>query len=186
LYNLGAVAFTEGRTSEALDFLSRSLERSHPRDTLVPKLFCLLTRAHHQMGQKEQALALCRNGRRHVPQDAELLFWESLLLREQGDLRMAEQGLLQILQLPRREHLTSVDAGLFGYRTRHLLAEICQQQGRVQEAETHWRAALGDYPGFSTAAGNLGEIFLEQGRWDELEGAVAHLERHVPGLEPAM
>jgi hypothetical protein len=86
LYNLGAVLLTQNQAAEGLVHLRRSLERSQRGDNLVPKLHALITRCHHQLGEKEQALGACRLGRIEYPHDAELLFWEAMLLREKKDL----------------------------------------------------------------------------------------------------
>src|SRR5262249_39087729 len=59
LYNLGGIALTGGRTAQPLPPYRRSLEHSRPGDSLVPKLYALLTRGHHHAGRADQALALC-------------------------------------------------------------------------------------------------------------------------------
>jgi glycosyltransferase involved in cell wall biosynthesis/Tfp pilus assembly protein PilF len=186
LYNLGAVALTQGQTAEALRFLRSSLEHSQPGDTLVRKLYALLTRGHQQLGQQEEALTVCRGGRARYPDDAELLFWESVLLEEGGDLPGAEACLLKVLQAPAGEHLTGVDAGLQGYRARHNLAALYRRQGRLPEAVAQWRTAVAECPAFTPAWHNLAELALEQGRWAELDEAAANLQDDpqtaVPGL----
>src|SRR5262249_24840224 len=145
-FNLGGIAFSSGQTAAALAHYRRSLELSQPGDTLVPKLYALLARTHHQRGQAEEALAACRAGRDACPQDAELAFLEGVLRRERRDAAGAEACFLQVLQAPDGDHFTSVDAGLRGYRTRNLLAELYRDQGRVAEAEAHWRAAVAECP----------------------------------------
>jgi glycosyltransferase involved in cell wall biosynthesis/predicted Zn-dependent protease len=176
LYNLGAVALTQGQTEEALRFLRRSLEHSQPGDTLVRKLYALLARGHQQLGQQDEALTVCRGGLARYPDDAELLFWESVLLEERGDLAGAEACLLKVLRAPAGEHLTGVDAGLQGFRARHNLASLYRRQGRLPEAVAQWRAAVAECPGFPPAWQNLAELALEQGRWAELDEAAACLQ----------
>jgi glycosyltransferase involved in cell wall biosynthesis/predicted Zn-dependent protease len=177
LYNLGAVELTRDRAEEAVGHLRRSLQHSHARDTLVPKLYALLTRAQHQLGQKDEALAACRQGLALHAGDPELLFWEALLLRERGDLAGCERCLLEVLRAPAGRHFMSSDAGLRGYRTRHLLAEVYRGQGRLAEAEAQWRAAVAECPGFTPAWRELAGLCLAQGRWAELEEALESLRR---------
>jgi tetratricopeptide (TPR) repeat protein len=182
LYNLGAVALTQGQTAEALELLERSLKGLYPGDTLEHKLYVLLIRGNQELGRRDKALEVCRAGRELYPHDPELLFWEGILHREQGNLAGAEGCFLRVLQAPRGQAFTSVDAGLQGYRARHLLAEVYRQQGRRAEAEAQWRAAIGECPAFPAAWLNLAELFLEQNRWEELEQAARQLEadpRHV-------
>ncbi len=176
LYNLGAVAGTDGRPAQALDYLRRSLAQSRPGDTLIGKLHALIVRTHHQQGQRNEALAACRAGRAAVPQDAELLFWEAILRRESKDLEGATACLVQVLQGPEERSFTAADAGLRGYRTRNLLGEIYREQDRAAEAESQWRAAAAECPNFTAVWRNLAELFLGQGRWQELDQAAEQLQ----------
>ncbi len=177
LYNLGAVALTRGQRAEALSYFQRSLETSHPRDSLVKKVHALIARAHHEAGQRDEALAACRAGRAAFPQDAELLFWEALLLQEGGDLTGAERCLLGVLGGRPAQDFMSVDAGLRGYRARHFLADLYRRQGRAAEAEAQWRAAVAERADFTPGWQGLAELFAEQDRWAELEWATEELRR---------
>jgi tetratricopeptide (TPR) repeat protein len=75
----------------------------------------------------------------------------------------------------RAAQFASVDAGLKGYKTRHNLVTLYLQQGRVPEAEYQWQAALAERPDFLPAWLGLGEIYLVQQRWPELEEVLSHL-----------
>jgi tetratricopeptide (TPR) repeat protein len=55
------------------------------------------------------------------------------------------------------------------------LAVLYFEQGRTAEAEAHWRAALAEQPAFEPAWLGLGELYLAQGRWQELEQAIGRL-----------
>jgi glycosyltransferase involved in cell wall biosynthesis/predicted Zn-dependent protease len=175
LYNLGAVALTQGRVEEALSYLQRSLANSHPSDTVVPKLHALIVRSHHQMGRRSDALTGSRAARQAFPRDAELLFWEAVLLREEGSPGEAALRLEEILQTSPTAHLTSVDAGLYGYRTRHVLAEVYRDLKRDNDAESMWQAVLTECPSFNLGRLNLAELFFEQSRWNELEAVTETL-----------
>lgn len=151
LFNLGAVAMTQGSMDDAIHYLCQSLARTQPTDSLVPKIHALLTRSHSQAGNAKEALAACRSGRTQFPDDPELLFWEAILRRDQGDLQQAESCLKRILNGTSRGHLTSLDAGLQGFRSRHLLAEIYWAQSRIQEAEQLWHEVVRECPTFPPA-----------------------------------
>ncbi len=69
-----------GRTQEALGHMERSLEKSKPDSSIVRKLFHLIAVVRRQLGQKEQAREVCREGLRRFPDDTELLLEESLIL----------------------------------------------------------------------------------------------------------
>jgi GT2 family glycosyltransferase len=69
----------------------------------------------------------------------------------------------------------SADVGLNGYLARHQLALVYYQQGRTAEAEAEWKLALADRPGYVDALKGLGEMYLKQGRWEEMEHIVEGL-----------
>jgi tetratricopeptide (TPR) repeat protein len=69
-----------------------------------------------------------------------------------------------------------VDAGLRGYKGRNNLAVVYQQQGREDEAEAQWRAALAERPDFLPSWLGLAEAHLRRGRWDEVEQIARQVE----------
>jgi tetratricopeptide (TPR) repeat protein len=181
LFNLGSVYQELGRTEEALPLLRRSLNRSNPRASIVRKLYALIAQGHRQLGQGAEALAACREGRSLYPDDAELLFQESLVSRQLGDPATAESCLLRLLEAREGDHFSSIDPGLRGYKARHNLAVLYHQQGRETEAEDQWRAALDERPDFGPAWLGLGEIRLRSGRWNDLESIARRLETNPSG-----
>jgi GT2 family glycosyltransferase/Flp pilus assembly protein TadD len=187
LFNLGSVSQELGRCAEALPLLRRSLERSHPQDSIVRKLYALIASCHRALGQSQEALAACREGRTHYPDDAELLFDEGLLLRETGDLAGAEACLLRLLAAREGGHFASVDTGLRGYKTRHNLAVVYHQQGRHAEARAQWQAVVAERSDFVPGWLGLAEVCLRSRTGDELEAVAQQLERLPQGpLEAAV
>jgi tetratricopeptide (TPR) repeat protein len=185
LFNLGQVHQERGELAEAVACFRRSLEGSQPTDSIVRKLYALLAQCQRQLGQKEAALASCREGRGHYPDDVELLFQEALALRENGDLPGAEACLRRLLEGGDGPHFASLDTGLAGFKARHNLGVLCQDQGRPAEAEEQWRAALAERPDFVPARLSLADLYLGQGRWEEVEQAAQELEGAAP-LEAAL
>jgi glycosyltransferase involved in cell wall biosynthesis/Flp pilus assembly protein TadD len=177
LYNLGAVAMTQGRLAEALGYFQQCIDKSEPGDNLLPKVHALVTRCRQQEGRRDLALAHCRQARVAFPDDPELLFWEAMLLYEEGDLAGAEAALLQLLALPRRINFTSADSGLQGYRTRQFLAEICHGQGRTADAEAQLRQVLAECPDYPPALRMLSEHLFARSEWRELEQTLHRLRR---------
>jgi GT2 family glycosyltransferase/Tfp pilus assembly protein PilF len=182
LFNLGTVYQELGRPAEALPLLRRSLARSHPQDSIVRKLHALIVTCHRALGQQAEAQAACREGLQVCPDDTELLFLEAALRREQGDAFGAEIAGLQLLSACPAAHFASVDAGLKGYKTRHNLAVLYLQQGRLPEADYQWRQALAERPDFLPAWLGLGECALRLGNGDGVEDAARHLDA-LPGGE---
>jgi len=175
LFNLGSIHQELGQLPKALEFMKRSLELSHPNDSIVRKLFALITQCHRHLSQNEEALALCRQGRRLFPDDAELLFQEGILRVESRDFPGAESTFLTLLSGREGDHFASVDAGLRGYKARHNLAMLYVTEGRVAEAEAQWRAAVKEQPEFGPAWLGLGDLALAQGRFEIVEEAAGHL-----------
>jgi tetratricopeptide (TPR) repeat protein len=181
LFNLGSVSQELGQPAAAVPLLRRSLELSHPNDSIVRKLYALLARCHRQLGQPAEALAACRAGLGHYPEDAELLFLEGVLLRQQGNRAGAEAVWQRLLGTRERSHFASVDAGLRSHKVRQNLAALFQEEGRYAEAEVQWRALLADQPDFLPAWLGLAELYLGQERWPEFEEVLGRLEPQWPG-----
>jgi GT2 family glycosyltransferase len=186
LFNLGSVFQEMGEPARALPCLRRSLVRSHPRDSIVRKLYSLIVSCHRTLGQQTEALATCREGRAVYPDDVELLFAESILRREQGDREGAKRCLLQILATPPGQHFASVDDGLRGYKARHNLAVLYQQEGRLAEAEALWQAVVAERPDFLPGWLGLGETVLLRHEGDKVEAIAARLEALPQGEMEAL
>jgi tetratricopeptide (TPR) repeat protein len=178
LFNLGLAYHELGRPAEALPYLRRSLELAPADLSILPKLYALLVQGHQWLNQRNEALAACRQGRTRFPADTELLFQEALLYRDLGDLNGAAARLLHLVQPTPGLRLfhSGVDPALRGYRARHELATILFQQGRLADAESQWRAAVAERPDYTMAWLGLGEVFVRQGRWADLDKAVQDLE----------
>jgi glycosyltransferase involved in cell wall biosynthesis/tetratricopeptide (TPR) repeat protein/predicted O-methyltransferase YrrM len=176
LFNLGSVYQELGRTADAVAAFRHSLAGSQPQDSIVRKLYALLAQCHRQQGQVQEALTACQQGRGHYPDDVELLFQEALARRELGDKPGAKACWLRLLhRREKAEHFASIDVGLRGYKARHNLAVLCQEEGEHAEAEMHWQAALAEQPDFAPALLGLGEGYLTQQRWTDLEQLASQL-----------
>jgi len=162
LFNLGSVYQEQGRLAEAIAPLKRSLELSHPADSIVRKLYALLAQTHNLLGQTDEALAACRDGRAGAR-----ACWE------------------QVLATPPGAHFASVNTALRGHLTRHNLATVCRDLGELAEAERHWRQVVSENPEFTLAWRGLGEICLSQERWPELEQVCNDVEKTAEGRLPA-
>ncbi len=185
LFNLGALYQEIDQPAEALPLLERSLQRSRPRDSIVTKLHVLITRCQRQLNRPFEALEACRRGRRHDPDDVELLFFEALLQRELGDAAGAEATWLRLLSGSSTAGFANFDEGLRGYKALHNLAMLYEETGRPAEAEARWRSAVADNPQFIPGWLRLGELCMKQGRWADLEAVALGLEACPAGVEKA-
>src|SRR5438552_3797658 len=98
-----------------------------------------------------------------------LLSTEGLLLYQLGDFRKAASCLEDLLRLrPSAQIVVGVDDGLTGYLTRHNLAVVYRDQGRLGEAEAQWRKVLKERPQWGEVLVGLGEMYIVQRRWADL------------------
>jgi len=177
LFNLGSVLLELGRPEQALPALRRSLERSHPSDSIVRKLYALISSAHKARGQFQPALLACVDGRRHYPDDAELLFREAVLRREAGDLPGAAMCLERLLEAREGEHFASLDPALRGPKARAVLADVYVAQRRHDRAVQLWADALRAEGENAADLEGLGVACLAAGHWERLEDVAARLDR---------
>ncbi len=188
LFNLGWGYQDIGKLTEALTFLRRSLELCPATSSMIRKLFALLARVSRRLGQRQEALAYCREGRSRFTDDTELLFLEGLVRCESGDSAGGEACWLQLLHSDPGNYITiGVDPGLRGYLTRQNLALLYVSQGRLADAETQLRAVLAEQPDHTDAWMELSNLWRTQGRWQDLEYTARQLAAHpTKALEAAM
>jgi tetratricopeptide (TPR) repeat protein len=98
------------------------------------------------------------------------------LRRERNELEQSESCFQRLLTEAPPPHFASVDAGLRGFKARHQLAVVHQMQKRPTEAEAQWRLALEEQGDFLPGWTGLGELYLAQGRRDDLENVLVRLE----------
>jgi tetratricopeptide (TPR) repeat protein len=158
LFNLGAIALERQEWRAALEDLRGSLARSAPRDSITPKLFALIARAHHMLGDTGAALRACAEGLSHHPEDAELLFRLAVVHRHRGESSRAEACWRRILTVHRPEQYRSVDEGIYGHLTRRNLAMLAAERGDDAEAARLWCAVLAECPGDREALAQLRQL----------------------------
>jgi tetratricopeptide (TPR) repeat protein len=209
LFNLGVIYSKRGSHDAALEPLLRSLD-TLPRDSdLRPKALAALIRSYHRLGRTEQASAVCTAGRRQFPEDLELLSLDGVLRREGGDEKGAETCWKQVLWsrpispfassslsllddeqnmqggFDETDHPKDLDEGLFPCAG-HNLALMYRHQGRLADAEAQWFDVQQEYPRFLLAWVGLGELYLDQERWAELEQVAERMEDNPRMLSEAL
>jgi glycosyltransferase involved in cell wall biosynthesis len=162
LFNLGAIAVERQEWRDALGYLTRSLERSAPGDSITRKLFALIARAHQMMGDFHAALRACAEGLSFHPEDAELWFRQAVVHRHRGESTQAEACWRRILTLQRPEEYCSVDEGIYGHITRRNLAVLAAERGDRAEAARLWQEVLAECPGDREAIARLRELSVER------------------------
>jgi GT2 family glycosyltransferase/tetratricopeptide (TPR) repeat protein len=181
LFNLGSIYREQGNIHEALRCLERSLQLSHPNDSIVRKLYALIAECYRRLGQPHKALAICNSGQQHYPDDADILFQEGITRQDLKDLDGAVDSFRRLRQPRSSNHFASVDAGLCGYRALHCLGVLYRAKGDIVAAEQHWQEALNECAEFLPSLQELGELYLGTGRWDDLERVIRRLNEHPHG-----
>lgn len=165
LFNLGSVYLELNNPQAALPCLERSLNRSAVTDSIVRKLFALISITHRALGNEDAAVQTCMRGRQYYPLDAELLFREAVIRRQMRDHPGAVSCLEKLLAEPEGEHFASVDADLRGSRARDLLAHVLLEMKQYQKAEEQWNYILSEdsksLPGYL----GLAELYLAEKNW---------------------
>jgi glycosyltransferase involved in cell wall biosynthesis len=152
LFNLGMTHLFATRDYEvAAHYVVRCLERSQPSDSIVRKAYAMLTTARLWQGELAGAIDVNEAGRRHYPNDAELLFQAGQLYQEAGRFDEARAALCRLLNERDAPHYRSVDAGLRTYRGRHELALLHRRTGDERGCERLLQEVAGACPGYLPA-----------------------------------
>jgi tetratricopeptide (TPR) repeat protein len=146
LFNLGAVAAERSGWAGALGYLERSLAASAPSDSIVRKLYALISRAHQMLGDSQASLRACAAGLSLDPDDAELWFRKAVVHRQRGESNDAETCWRRVLTLKRPNQFCSVDQGIYGHLTRRNLAVLATERGDRAEADKLWHEVLAECP----------------------------------------
>ncbi len=183
LFNLGTAYEELGRTEQAIALLRRSLRLAPLEMSTLCDAHAALLQCHRRLGQREEAWAVCREGRQRFPADVVLWFWEAQLRRDQGDLRGAEQCLLGLLRAAPGASLGATDTALRGYVAPHTLGLVYLEQGRLPEAEKLWQAVVAGFPFYRESWQMLGELYFRQQRWADLEAVIRRFEADAGAAE---
>lgn len=163
LFNLGMTAHYAGEHEEAVDWLSKSIAAAQPSESHVRKAYALLGVSMRELGRLEDALATFEDGLLAVGQDAELHFHRGLVLTQLGRTAEAICAYEQVLGVDMTGHFTSLDTGIFGYKTLHNLGMLHGSQGDYPKCRQCLEEAMERSPSFLPSAFELFDRALEAG-----------------------
>src|SRR5207253_229067 len=166
-------------------YLRRSLDRSHPSDSIVRKAYAMLTTARICQQEWQAAVQANEEGRGHYPEDAELLFQAGQVYQQLGRFSEARTALERLVTGKDDPHYRSVDVGLRTYRGRHELALFYRRMGDLARCESDLREIVRLHPDYLPARLDLAETLALAGRRDEAQ-ALLDTVRPVRGIEEAL
>ncbi len=174
--SLGELYAAHKHWPEAADAFQKAIAQGRPgnRDDLRRRAWRSLIRCHLESGNAGQALAVCRDGRAEIPDNADLCFFESQIRLSTGDLAGARRALEELLTAG--HHWSGTDPAVVGYKSRQNLGVILMQQGHADEAEAQFRRVVAEQPTFVMAWVALADLYVNQRRWTEAETVGQTLE----------
>jgi len=165
LFNLGMTYLHATKEFEvAAHYLRRCLERSHPEDSIVRKAYAMWTTARICLQEWAAAIEVNEAGRRHYPEDAELLFQAGQLYQQVGRFDEGRLALERLVQGQEDPHYRSVDTGLRTYRGWHELALLFRRMGDAPHCAQVLRQLSEAEDGYIPARLDLAETLIMMGQ----------------------
>ena len=176
LFNLGMTYADTDQHADAVHWLKRCLQVSSPQESHVRKAYALLVSVLYKQSRFDEALVACQEGRRIYPADKELLFRQAMLHHQVGKLDDAVSDYIAVLTPSVERHFSSVDMGLTGFKSRHNLALVYEDQGRTKFAEREWTTILDERPTYYPAEIGLIECLLKQNEFEKADTLIRRME----------
>ena len=127
LFNLGAIAVERQDWSTALGHLQRSLRGSALTDSIVRKLFALIARCHHMLGDLARGLERLFRGTTDRPRRRRAAFPQGRPAPQGGQPAEAEACWRRVLTLKHPDQFCSVEQGIYGHLTLRNLAVLAER-----------------------------------------------------------
>ena len=182
LFNLGMTYGDMEQHVDAVAQLNRCLAVSHPTESHVRKAYALLASSLMQLERIEESAQICAAGLKIFPEDPELQFRAGLAAHRLHRLDDAIRAYRRALVGGSERFFSSRDRAITGYKVRHNLAMIYEDQGRHDLAELQWRKVIADAPGYRAGWRGLREALFRQGRFVS-EEVVADCLATVPSMQ---
>ncbi|MEP6754022.1 MAG: glycosyltransferase [Chthonomonadales bacterium] len=152
LFNLGMThLYATKEFVVAAQYLRRSIDSSHWKDSIVRKAYALLTTALMSDGQIAEAVAVNERGRTFYADDGELLFLTGQLYQQVGRFDEARQCLNKLVESKEDGYFRSVDTGLRTYRGRLELALLERNIGDYKRCIESLEQIVSEFPDFAAA-----------------------------------
>ena len=183
LFNLGMTHSDAEQHEEAIRYLQRSIDVAQAGESHLRKAHALLVNSLMQLGQADDALVRCERALADFEGDKELLFRRAMGLHQLGRLDEAVSCYRQVLVDPIDRHFMSIDKGIVGYKARHNLALVLEEQGRLEEARVEWVQITRERPTYRGGWRGLGEVLLSMEEPEQIDEVLREINCVVPELD---
>ncbi len=177
--NLGTEWMLVGEQAKAREYLEQSwtMLRRQPawqRQPWAPMLLSRLATVRRELGDLAGVRALVAEGLAIYPDHTDLVFKLALCAVDERDWAGAEVHARRCLALGDAPAAYSGNVGGGTYLAMALLGQLSEVQGRLDEAEAHYRQALAAHPSFVAPALPLATLMFRRG------AAPAEVEAALP------
>ncbi|HEY3782693.1 MAG TPA: glycosyltransferase [Fimbriimonadaceae bacterium] len=159
-FNCGMTAHYTGAHEEAVGFLQKSIELADPNESHVRKAYSLLAVSLDKLGRTDEALAILEEGLEALNNDPEVHFHLGQMLSRLEKFEEAHEHYTAVLGADISSIFSSVDRGIFGFKTLHNRADVDMVLGRYNEAKEGWLKAIEAAPDFTPSVFSLFDASL--------------------------
>lgn len=163
LFNLGMTAHYTKDHAAAIEWLTRCLQLSETAESHVRKAYALLGVSNEKLGLLKEANETWLTGLRDCPGDPELHFHIARLASDRKDLEVAAENYKAVLNASIAGHYSSVDRGIFGFKTLHNLASVEAMRGDYVSARQWFVKAIESSPEHLPSSFALFDLAREHG-----------------------
>ncbi len=175
-FNLGLEYMRQERWQDGVRCLERAMINLPPAIVWGPKLFKAIVTCYLQLGQPEQGIKVCQQGRLLYPDYPDLCYLHGLALKEAGKHAAAVGLLQQCMVMADEDNQQMKEESYQGFRAMLALAQCYLALGRVALAKDYYLKA------FAAEAGHAGILAEMLGA---LKGCLAAKEL-VEAVETAL
>jgi tetratricopeptide (TPR) repeat protein len=175
-WNWGMSLHHWGEHERAILKLEECLALAKPTDSMIRKVYSLLTASNLALNRLDEARSRLDMGLSLYPRDPEMLFRAGNFYRQLGAPAAAERFFLRLFNNAETGHIDSIDVSTTTFKGRHNYAMALMDLNRFDDAEAQLRTGLADYPAFSPSWLLLGDLYIRRRRFDDARGALERLE----------
>ena len=161
-FNLGMTFHYRGDHVKAVKWLRRCIKLCHPNDSILRKVYCLLSGSLKELGKSKEALKALRDGLKATPDDIELHFRLAQQLSESGKHKEAIENYHWCLGQSSDQYFSSFDTGIKSFKTLHNLAGEHLALNEIDQAVKALKCAIEEGHDFVPTAVLLFKVSMDR------------------------